>query len=196
MTVYCAGISACSKNSIFENCVNNATSNAVVSNPSGYTGSGYAYSGGIVAWSKSDRIIGCTNNGNVSAYGGTELRTDAIAGGIVAVSDGTEITRCNNNGYVYSQSATSSDQYWALAYSGGIIGSNYSCSLNNCNHNGTVEAICQPSVETKYQSWAAAGGIIAYGGSSVSYAGCTSNYNCKANGSNGALLANGKFYAR
>ncbi len=196
MTVYCAGISACSKNSIFENCVNNATSNAVVSNPSGYIGSGYAYSGGIVAWSKSDRIIGCTNNGNVSAYGGTELRTDAIAGGIVAVSDGTEITRCNNNGYVYSQSATSSDQYWALAYSGGIIGSNYSCSLNNCNHNGTVEAICQPSVKTKYQSWAAAGGIIAYGGSSISYTGCTSNYNCKANGSNGALLANGKFYAR
>ena len=174
ITNSCSSISANSKFTTYENCINRAEISSSVNKNGNNSTIGYSYSGGIVAWSQSDKFNNCKNYGSINANGDLETRVDAIAGGIVGSSNGTSFSSCNNDGKINSKAVTHSNKYWAIAYSGGIIGNNNSGYVTNCNNYAEITAVCQPTIETNYNSYAVSGGIIGNNGSSVNYNNCYS----------------------
>ena len=174
ITNACSSISANSKFTTYENCINRAEISSSVNKNGNNSTSGYSYSGGIIAWSQSDKLSNCKNYGSINANGDLDTRVDAIASGIVGSSNGTSFSSCNNDGKINSKAVTHSNKYWAIAYSGGIIGNNNSGYVTSCNNYAEITAICEPTTETNYDSYAVSGGIIGNNGSSVNYNNCYS----------------------
>ena len=160
---YCAGVVAYAKNTIFENCSNQAKiENAIMG-----SNSGYAYTGGITAWGDNCVFKDCKNSGNILTVSMPSKVSASVAGGIVGVINGGSIERCISTGGIGTHATNSSSIYYTIAYSGGIVGQSYSATINSCSSSGNVNANSWPDQETQYKSVAATGGIVGAGTANI-----------------------------
>ena len=161
---YCGGIvGATQGNTIIQNCYNTGTISAPTTNSYDYTGSTFAYSGGIVGFvgvesagsSISTRIVNCYNTGGISVSKSTTSESGGIVGCVSRYSRSNSIENCYNTGTISSPNS----QY---AKSGGIVGhfgstagySGISLSIENCYNTGAI------SSSSPFNAYS--GGIIGY----------------------------------
>ena len=101
---YCGGIvGATQGNTIIQNCYNTGTISAPTTNSYDYTGSTFAYSGGIVGFvgvesagsSISTRIVNCYNTGGISVSKSTTSESGGIVGCVSRYSRSNSIENCS-----------------------------------------------------------------------------------------------------
>ena len=148
------GLCAIASNTVFVNCINEASL-------TGGTYGGEGYLGGICGIANGCTFIDCINFGNLS-YGSLPFGTGA--GGIVGKATGTVLNRCYNEGAIisrhfsggicgFAQESSINDSHNKgmiestdgstadYSYSGGISGSGNTLSINNCYNLGNISSV-------------------------------------------------------
>ena len=148
------------------NCVNNGaitandTCNFGLNN--GAIPSSTVYIGGLVGYSRC-HMESCTNNGDItSSY---NAKTKSIAGVAGRITGDGYMVGCANTGTITDSSRRKPaapiniNDYNRTVYIAGVVGLP-ACNMTNCSNSGSV--VCNTNVKSAY-----AGGVVAYGNSTV-----------------------------
>ena len=148
------------------NCVNNGavtamdTCNFGLAN--GAIPSATVYIGGLVGYSRC-HMENCTNNGDVtSSY---NAKTKSVAGVAGRITGDGYMVGCVNTGTITDSSRRKPaapiniNDYNRTVYIAGVVGLP-ACNMSNCSNSGAV--VCNTNVKSAY-----AGGVVAYGNSTV-----------------------------